>query len=152
DQGTTSGSQSTPTNFNQRNLAQAGATARATLLRLASERLGVPIEQLSGADGGVGATADRSKRGSYGDLGAGRKLNGKVGDRAQRKPAREWTVLGKPVPRVDMPAMATGQFEYIQNVRVPGMLHGAVVRPPSVGATLVAVDEGSIAGLPGVVK
>jgi CO/xanthine dehydrogenase Mo-binding subunit len=48
--------------------------------------------------------------------------------------------------------MATGQFEYIHNVRVPGMVHGRVVRPPTVGATVASVDEGSVAGMPGVVK
>jgi nicotinate dehydrogenase subunit B len=60
-------------------------------------------------------------------------------------------VLGKPVPRVDMTALATGRFEFVHNVRVPGMLHGAVVRPSSVGATLTAVDERSLASLAGVV-
>jgi CO/xanthine dehydrogenase Mo-binding subunit len=48
--------------------------------------------------------------------------------------------------------MATGRFEYVHNVRVPGMLHGQVVRPPAVGATLVSVDEGSIRDLPGITK
>jgi CO/xanthine dehydrogenase Mo-binding subunit len=61
-------------------------------------------------------------------------------------------VLGKPVPRVEIPAIAAGRFEYVHNVRVPGMLHGQVVRPPSVGALLASVDESSIQGLPGVVN
>ena len=51
-----------------------------------------------------------------------------------------------------MAAMATGRFEFVHNVRVPGMLHGAVVRPPSVGATLAGIDEASVRGMPGVVK
>ena len=51
-----------------------------------------------------------------------------------------------------MAAMATGEFEFVHNVRVPGMLHGRVVRPPAVGATLASVDESSVRGLPGVVK
>src|SRR5262249_34026055 len=71
---------------------------------------------------------------------------------AKRKPVSEWAVLGKPVPRVDMPALATGRFEFVHNVRVPGMLHGQVVRPPTVGATVANVDEASVRGLPGVVK
>src|SRR5262249_35337249 len=71
---------------------------------------------------------------------------------AKRKPVSEWAVLGKPVPRVDMPALATGRFEFVHNVRVPGMLHGQVVRPPTVGAAVVNVDEASVRGLPGVVK
>ena len=152
DQGTTSGSQSTPTNFNERNLAQAGATARAVLLGLASERLNVPVEGLAIADGVITAKADRLKRVTYGELVAGQKLNVQVDARARRKPASEWDVLGTSVTRVDMAAMATGQFEYVHNVRVPGMLHGAVVRPPAVGATLVGVDESSVRRMAGVVK
>ena len=61
-------------------------------------------------------------------------------------------MLGTPVPRVDMRAMATGQFEFVHNVRVPGMLHGRVVRPPSPGATVMSVDESSVRGMPGLVK
>src|SRR5436309_1540707 len=57
-----------------------------------------------------------------------------------------------PVARLDMPAMATGQFEFVHNVRVPGMVHGAVVRPPTVGATLGGVDETSVRGMPGFIK
>ena len=154
DQGTTSGSQSTPTNFNERNLAQAGATARQTLLRLAAERLGVPIDRLSVTDGVITAGSDPQKRVTYGELVAGRKLNVAMDANAPRRNPREWKILGSSVPRVDMTAMATGRFEFVHNVRVPGMLHGAVVRPPSVGATLAgaAVDESSIRSLPGVVK
>ena len=152
DQGTTSGSQSTPTNFNERNLAQAAATARAVLLRLASDRLAVPADQLVAADGVIAVRADRARRVSYGDLVAGKTLNVKVDAGAARKPAGEWTVLGTPATRVDMAAMATGVFEFVHNVQVPGMLHGAVVRPPEVGATLVTVDESSVRGMPGLVK
>src|SRR5436189_1525721 len=90
--------------------------------------------------------------GAYRNRLCGRKFNIGLDPNAKRKPAREWTVLGTSAPRVDMPAMATGQFEFVHNVRVPGMLHGRVVRPPAVGATLVSVDESSVRGLPGVVK
>ena len=61
-------------------------------------------------------------------------------------------MLGNTGAAVDMPAMVTGQFEFVHNVRVPGMLHGAVVRPPDVGATFVSVDESSVRGMPGFVK
>ena len=61
-------------------------------------------------------------------------------------------MLGKPVPRVDMPSVVTARVEYVHNVRVPGMLHGRVVRPPTVGANLVNVDESSVKGMPGFVK
>jgi nicotinate dehydrogenase subunit B len=152
DQGTTSGSQSTPTNFNERNLALAAATARETLLELGSARLGTPVDRLAAADGAIVVRSDPSKRVAYGDLVAGKKLNVQLDRSAKRKPQNEWTILGRPAPRIDMAAMATGQFEFVHNVRVPGMLHGAVVRPPSVGATLASVDEASVRGLPGVVK
>jgi CO/xanthine dehydrogenase Mo-binding subunit len=152
DQGTTSGSQSTPTNFNEENLALAAATAREALLGLASTRLGVPADRLTVGGGSVSVTDDQSKRATYGQLVGGRKLALTLSRTAKRKPTREWTVLGQPVPRVDMPALATGRFEFVHNVRVPGMLHGQVVRPPAVGATVAAVDESSVRGLPGVVK
>lgn len=152
DQGTTSGSQSTPTNFNEANLAQACATAREALLRLASQRLGVPVERLTVVDGVIGAEGDASRWVGYGELVGGRKFDLTVGSTAKRRTPAEWRVLGKPIGRVDLPAMAAGRFEYVHNVRVPGMLHGRVVRPPAVGATLVSVDESSIRDLSGVVK
>ena len=61
-------------------------------------------------------------------------------------------MLGKPVQRPDLPAIMTGQFEFVHNVRVPGMLHGRVVRPPAVGATVMSVDESSVTDMPGLVK
>ena len=152
DQATTSGSQSHPTNFNHANLARAGATARETLLRLASERLGVPVNQLAAADGVIAMKGDSAKKVTYGQLVGGKKFNLALDGAAKRKHPSEWTVLGKPIPRPDLPALVTGQFEFVHNVRVPGMLHGRVVRPPTVGATIAAVDESSVKDLPGVVK
>ena len=113
DQGVMSGSQSHPTNFNRNNLAQAGATARQALLQLASERLSVPVDQLTAADGVIRAKSDTSKKVTYGELVAGKKFNLKLDPNAKRKPASEWTVLGKPLPRPDLPAMVTGQFEFV---------------------------------------
>ena len=152
DQGTTSGSQSTPTNFNDRNLAQAAATAREALMQMASRRLGVGVDQLVLSDGIIAVKSDRAKRVTCGDLLAGRRFNVPMNSGAKRKSPSEWRLLGTPARRVDMVAMATGQFEFVQNVRVPGMLHGAVVRPPSVGASLTGVDEASIRGMAGQVK
>lgn len=151
DQAYTSGSQSHPTNFNHRNLALACATAREALVKMASERLGVPMDQLAASDGVV-HTADRSKKIAYGELVGGKKLNLTLDRSAKRKHPSEWTVLGKPIGRPDMAAMATGHFEYAHNVRLPGMLHGRVVRPPEVGATVAGVDESSVNGVAGVVK
>jgi CO/xanthine dehydrogenase Mo-binding subunit len=152
DQGTTSGAQSHPANFNHANLALAGATARESLVALAAQRLSLPIDQLVAANGVVSSRADASKRVAYGALVGGRRFDLPLSMTAKRKPAREWTVLGTPVPRVDLPALATGTAEFVQTLRVPGMLHGQVVRPPVVGATVVSVDEASVRALPGVVK
>jgi nicotinate dehydrogenase subunit B len=152
DQGITSGSQSSPTNFNNGNLALAGATARQALLKMASQRLSVPVDQLSVANGIVSVKADSSKQVTYGQLIAGRKFELTLDQQAKRKPHAEWIVLGKPARRPDMPALVTGQFEFVHNVRLPGMLHGRMVRPPAVGATVVSVDESSVASVPGLVK
>ena len=58
-------------------------------------------------------------------------------------------MLGKPVPSLDRVALMTGQFEFVHYVRVPGMLHGRVVRPPEMGATVAHVDEHRSAMFPG---
>jgi nicotinate dehydrogenase subunit B len=152
DQGTTSGAQSHHANFNRSNLALAAATARESLVRLGSERLGAPADRLTVNDGRVSVAGDPSKEASYGSLLAGRKFSVALDPNARRRHPREWTVLGQPVPRLDLPAMVTGQFEFVHNVRLPGMLHGQVVRPPAVGAMLVDVDESSVRDVPGLVK
>jgi CO/xanthine dehydrogenase Mo-binding subunit len=152
DQAYTSGSQSHPANFNHANLAQAAATAREALMKLASERLSVPVTQLLVKDGVIASKNDSSRRIGYGDLVGGRRFNLTLDPNAKRKTPDEWTVLGTPVPRPDLPALVTGEFEFVHNVRLPGMLHGRVVRPPAVGATVIGVDESSVKNLPGVVK
>jgi CO/xanthine dehydrogenase Mo-binding subunit len=152
DQGTTSGQQSHPTNFNRTNLALAAATAREALVRLAAVQLNAPTQSLVARDGAISMKATPSRRVSYGALIGGKKFDLQLNPKAARIHPRDWTVLGTPVPRVDMRAMVTGEFEFVHNVRVPGMLHGRVVRPPSPGATLMNVDESSVRGMPGLVK
>jgi CO/xanthine dehydrogenase Mo-binding subunit len=152
DQGITSGSQSTPTNFNHANLGQAGATARQALLQLASKRFDVPVDRLTAADGAVSVKGEATKKVGYGELVGGKKFAIQLDGKAVRKPASEWIVLGKPAQRPDLPSLVTGEFEFVHNMRLPGMLHGRVVRPPAVGAIVVHVDESSVAGLAGIVK
>src|SRR5205807_4047860 len=89
---------------------------------------------------------------SYGELVGGKRFDVTVNAHAPRKAVADWKVMGMPVPRVDMTEMATGTFEFVHNVRVPGMLHGRVVRPASVGAAVASVDEASVRGMPGLVK
>jgi len=99
DQGTTSGAQSHPTNFNTGNLALAGATAREALLQRAATRLSVPVDQLAAADGVISVKADPSKKVSYGDLVGGRPFSLALNSTAKRKHPREWKVLGTTASR-----------------------------------------------------
>ncbi|PYR74069.1 MAG: xanthine dehydrogenase family protein molybdopterin-binding subunit, partial [Acidobacteria bacterium] len=152
DQGTSSGSQCHPVNFNHENLAQACATAREALVAMAATKLGASANDLNVVDGVVSHKSDASKKVSYGELIGGKRFDITIKKDAKRKPVQSWTVLGRSVGRVDMPALATGRFEHVHNVRVPGMVHGRMVRPPSIGATVASVDESSVAGMPGNVK
>ena len=152
DQGTTSGAQSHPTNFNNADLALAGATAREALLSMAADRLGAPVGQLTAKDGVISVAGTSGKRVSYAELIGGRTFNLTLNPNAKRKSAADWTVLGTAVPRVEIPAMVAGRFEYVHNVRVPGMLHGRVVRPPTANATVASVDRQSVEAMDGVVS
>jgi len=115
-------------------------------------QLGVSVDRLTVKDGVIRAQADSSKSVSYAELVGGRTFGVPLNPGAKRKHPSEWTILGKPLPREEIPAMVAGQFEFVHNVRVPGMLHGQVVRPPAVGATLVGVDDSSVRDIPGIVK
>ena len=150
DQGTTSGSQSTPTNFNTGNLAQAAATARETLVGMAARKLAVPTGELTIEDGVVSAQGGRQV--SYGDLIGGKHFEIPVNSAAKRRSPSDWKVLGKPVPSMDRVALMTGTFEFVHNIHVAGMVHGRVVRPPETGATVASVDEQSVQHLPGLIK
>ncbi|MGB7603210.1 MAG: molybdopterin cofactor-binding domain-containing protein [Candidatus Sulfotelmatobacter sp.] len=150
DQGTTSGSQSTPTNFNTRNLAQAAATAREALVAMAARKLAEPADQLTVENGVVSAKSGQHV--SYGELIGGKHFNIAVNSTAKRKSPIQWNVLGKPIPSMDRVALMTGTFEFVHNVRVPGMVHGRVVRPPEIRATVANVDEKSAQHVPGLIK
>jgi CO/xanthine dehydrogenase Mo-binding subunit len=152
DQGTTSGQQSHPTNFNRANLALAAATAREALVKLAATRLGADPRELIARDGVVRIATAPEKGVAYGALLGGRRFEIGLDPAAGRRRPSEWTVLGKPIPRVDIRDLVTGRFEFVHNVRVEGMLHGRVVRPPTPGATVTSVDESSVRGVPGLVK
>ena len=146
DQGTTSGSQSTPTNFNSENLALAAATAREALLSLAANRLEEPVEELRLADGVI--IGKRGRRVRYEELIGNRHFNLPLIATAKRRSAADWTVLGKPIASLDRTALLTGQFEFVHHAQIPGMLHGRVVRPPEMGGTVAHVDERSVHSVP----
>ena len=126
-------------------IRQASATAREALLKMAAERLKRPAAELTLADGRVqpgGIT--------IASLIGGKRLALKIDPKAPMKKPAEYTVVGKPFLRPDVPAKCTGRQTYIQDFSVPGMLHGRVVRPPGLGAKLLSVDESSIRGIPDV--
>ena len=131
-------------------LRKASAQARAMLLAMAAEKLQVPADQLRVKDGVVSAAADPSRHVSYAELVGGRALELKLDDKAKTKDPREYTLVGKPIPRLDVPAKARGEYRYIADFRVDGMLHGRVIRPPEAGARIESVDTD--AKLPGLVK
>src|SRR4029077_9145427 len=121
---TTSGQQSHPTNFRNANLAQACATAREALVALAAARLRVPLDRLTVKDGVVGAADDPTQHVTYGELIGGRNFNLTISGTAKRKHPSQWTVLGSSVGRLDLPALVTGQAEFVHNVGVPGVGDG----------------------------
>lgn len=152
DQGVTSGSQSHPAEFGLAGLRQALATARQALFQMAAERLNAPMNQLVVNDGVISMRNDPSRQVSYATLVGGKQFALALNASAVTKDPASYTVLGQSYQRLDLPAKMTGQFRYVQHVRVPGMLHGKVVRPPVVGATVVSIDESSVSGLPGNVR
>ncbi|MEG0788199.1 MAG: molybdopterin cofactor-binding domain-containing protein, partial [Comamonas sp.] len=133
-------------------MRHAAAQVRQLLIKLASEKSGVPAERITTQKGFVIAGG---KRFGYGELVQGQDLQIEVDEKiALRKSGFEY--VGKSVQRVDIPNKVLGALTYIHDLRVPGMLHGRVIRPPYTGAdataplgsSLVSVDEKSIAHLP----
>ncbi|MBR0714214.1 molybdopterin cofactor-binding domain-containing protein [Bradyrhizobium liaoningense] len=129
-------------------IRQAAATARKALVDLAAQRLNLRPDDLIAADGEV-----RPKAGGDGirfaDLLDGRKFDVKLDPKAPLKDPASYTVVGKSLPRPDVAAKCLGTATYIHDLTLPDMLHARVIRPPAIGATLVAVDEGSIKDLAG---
>ena len=130
-------------------LRQAAATAREALLAMAAERLQLPVAELTLADGEVRARG-RPQRRRRRRWSASRGFDVKMNPKAPLKRPAQYVLVGKPLPRPDVPAKVTGRHVYVHDHVVPGMLHGRVLRPPAVGAKVEAVDESSVAGLPGV--
>jgi nicotinate dehydrogenase subunit B len=133
-------------------LRRAAAEARQALLELGSAKLSVPANQLVISNAIIAVSADASKRVTFGELVGGGRFERTVSGRAPMKSPSAYKVVGQPVRRVEIPAKMTGKHVYVHDVRLPGMLHGRVVRPPRVGATLVSIDEASPTKLPGVVR
>ncbi|HEY8288846.1 MAG TPA: molybdopterin cofactor-binding domain-containing protein, partial [Acetobacteraceae bacterium] len=146
DQGPTYGSLSIQKGGMQ--IRQAAATARRALTQEAAKQLGAAQSDLMIADGVIRSASGKSV--SYADLIGGKLFSLKLDPTAPVKNPKTFTLVGTPVARVDIPAKVTAQFTYMQDFRVPGMLHGRAVRPPAIGATLQGIDEGSVRNIPGV--
>ncbi|GAA4358245.1 molybdopterin-dependent oxidoreductase [Variovorax defluvii] len=139
-------------------LRLAAAQARAWLLEQASERFGVQPALLEVREGRIHAGDDPAFSVPFGELvSGGRTVLGLDAD-ARLKDPKDYRIVGTAVPRVDIPAKLAGERVFVHDMRVPGMLHGRVVRPPYAGAdhgdfignTLESVDESSIAHIPGI--
>jgi CO/xanthine dehydrogenase Mo-binding subunit len=131
-------------------LRQAGATAREALKGLAASQFGVPVARIALENGSAFVSGDPAKKLSYAALLKGNALDLALDPKAPVKSFKDYTVVGKPVQREDIPGKVTGEFTYMHDVRVPGMLHARVIRPASLGARLLQVDEKSIAAIKGV--
>jgi nicotinate dehydrogenase subunit B len=139
-------------------LRKAAAQARQILIARAAERLGLPPSDLSVEDGLIRGQDNRSI--TYGELIGDEILRVSLADDVPVKSVNSYKIVGQSIPRVDLPAKATGELVYVHDVRVPGMLHGRVVRPPYagvdagsfVGTSLIAVDESSVRDIPGLVE
>lgn len=147
DQGPTVGSQTIKRGGAQ--LRMAAATARAALLELAAPKLGATPDALVIDNGLIQVQNDPSMRTSFDALLGGKRFERTVDRAAKPKSPREYTIVGKPLHRVELPAKMTGRHTYVQDVRVPGMLHARVIRPASIGAKLIGVDDNALKAIPG---
>ena len=130
-------------------LRQAAATARKALIELAVQKTGMPSVDFAVKDGVVFLRAEPHRRFTYVELLGDRRFELKVDKDAPVKNPKDHTLVGQPLPRPDVPGKVTGTHTYMQDFKVPGMVHARVVRPPAVGATLESVDEGSIKAIKG---
>ncbi|MCL2418377.1 MAG: molybdopterin-dependent oxidoreductase [Conexibacteraceae bacterium] len=139
DQGTSSGSQTMLTQWND-GVRSACAAARAQLLKLGAAELGVQPSQLTIANGIVSVVGNPHVRVSFGELIGSQAFNVNITAKVQPVDPALSQVVGTSVPRIDIPDKVTAKFQFAHDVKVPGMLHGRVVRPPTLDSTLVGVD------------
>ena len=145
-EGVTSGSQSIE--YSGTALRLAAAEVRAMLLDLAAVKLETGVGQLRAADGVVSAPTGKSI--AYAELAAAVDLHREATASVKPKPAGAHRIVGLPVERFDIPGKVTGKVAYVQDLRLPGMVHGRVVRPPRYGSTLASLDDGKVRAMAGV--
>ena len=142
-------------------LRMAAAEARRVLVEMAAEKLGLPADALTVTDGVVHAKGDATKKASYAELIGGRYFNvqldwnKEIGNtlyapgKAKPKDYKDHKIVGQPIAREDIAPMVYAQRDFCTDIKVPGMLHGRMLRPATAGAVPVKVDEKSIADIPG---
>lgn len=129
-------------------LRRAAATAREALIALAAAKLQRPGAELTLQAGRVFA-ANGGPSISLAELAGDMPLNVKLDPKAPLKDPRRYAIVGRSLPRPDIPAKATGRHVFVHDFSLPGMLHARVVRPAAVGARLIEVNEASIRRIPG---
>jgi len=130
-------------------LRAAGAQARRALLELAGERLGVPLGQLQVEDGVVIDRNNAGQRVSYAELTRGQAILRSVDGTVPTKQPGEYRAMGTPLTRRDARDKVTGKAQYAADIRLPGMLHARILRPPAHGAKLANLDTSAVAGIKG---
>ena len=133
-------------------MRQAAATMREMLRTEASARLGVAPEQLVARDGRFELIGDSSRAIPYSELVQGNPRWQMPKTPVPLKSPDQFKVIGRSLPRVDAPAKVTGRAVYGQDARLEGVLHGAVVRPPTIEARMLSARAGKAQSMPGVVK
>jgi CO/xanthine dehydrogenase Mo-binding subunit len=128
---------------------QAAATAREQIVARGAERLKRPASELELAGAQVRPKSGGSSV-ALGDLIGGKRLSLKVNPKVALKDPATYSVVGKPLLRPDVPGKCTGTETFVHDFKLPGMLHGRVIRPPRMGAKLLSVNEASIAAIPDV--
>ena len=131
-------------------IMNAAAQVREILIARASERLGMAAERLKAQDGAV--VADDGRRLGFGELVGDNLTRVRADGQSKLKDPATYSVIGKPMARVDIPAKVTGGAAYVQDLRLPGMVHARVVRPPSYGARLRELQTAGVEKMPGVLK
>jgi isoquinoline 1-oxidoreductase len=133
-------------------LRKAAATARQVLLELASERLDLPTSELVCQNGGIGSKSDPKRSFAYGDLVSGKDRREEIDDDAVLTRPKDFTAMGRTTQRTDAIERVTGTAVYAQDVMLPEMLFGQILRPPTFNARLAAADVSVAEKMPGVVQ
>jgi nicotinate dehydrogenase subunit B len=130
-------------------IRRAAATAREALLDLAARHLGVAKAELAVRNGIIRSGKTEI---SYAQLVGNQKTSLKIDPATPLKSPSEYTIVGADVPRRDIPAKVFGKFDYVHDLKLPGMLHARMIHPPAVGAQLKDWNDTACRKIPGYVR